>query len=252
MKQISLFLLLLFPLLLYAQQGVVSTGGEATGANGSIQRSSGLPAYTFHSSKEGSIQYGIQQTFDLYSLFLFAEPAKGGSVEGEGAYHVNQNINLKASLNEGYEFVNWSDADDFFVSGETSFIYTMPARNVTLTANFANLDAEGAGYSTLSLSVNYDDRGTIYPTEGFYKLMPGQTITLKATPKEGMVFLNWTDGDGNVISEDPVFNYTLAKGLNEIQASFGDPTAVPIHFLVVLLSFLLVGLFITRRGKKHF
>ncbi len=236
---------------LMAQQGVVATGGEATGANGSIQRSSGLPAYTLHSSQDGSIQYGIQQTFDLYSLFLYAEPAEGGSVQGEGAYSANQDVNLNASVNEGYEFINWSDPDGFFVSGETAFIYTMPPRNVTLTANFADLDEEGAGYSTLLLTINYNLLGTIYPSEGFYKLMPGQTITLLAIPEEGMVFLNWTDGDGNVLSEDPEFDYTLARGLNEIQANFGDATAVPIHFMAVLLSFLLAGLFITRRGKKH-
>jgi len=250
-KQIFLLLLLFSPILLQAQQAVVATGGEATGANGSIQRSSGLPAYTMHSSQDGSIQYGIQQVLETYQLSLFAEPAAGGSVEGEGAYQPNQDLNLQANVNEGYELINWSDEDGFFVSDKESFVYTMPAEDVELTANFADLDDEGAAYSTLALTVNFDNLGTIYPTEGSYKLMPDQTITLTAVPEEGMVFLNWTDGDGNVISEDPEFNYTLARGLNEIQANFGDATAVPIHFVAVLLSFLLAGLFLTNRRRKH-
>ncbi len=186
----------------------------------------------------------------MYSLFLLAEPAEGGSVQGEGAYFANQDVNLNASVNEGYEFINWSDPDDFFVSGELEFIHTMPARNVILTANFADLNEEGATYSILALTMNFDDLGIIYPTEGFYKLMPGQTITLLAIPLTGMVFLNWTDGDGNVISEDPEFDYKLARGLNEIQANFRDPTAVPIHFIAVLFSFLLSGLFIIHRWKS--
>ncbi|TVR42123.1 MAG: T9SS C-terminal target domain-containing protein [Bacteroidia bacterium] len=47
----------------HAQSGVVSAGGEAAGAGGSMSHSSGLPDFMFFSSAAGSIQFGIQQTF---------------------------------------------------------------------------------------------------------------------------------------------------------------------------------------------
>ncbi len=62
---------------LMAQQGVVATGGEATGAGGTVQRATGLTDFRFFSSDEGSVQYGIQQPDVLYVLSLFAEPASG-------------------------------------------------------------------------------------------------------------------------------------------------------------------------------
>lgn len=171
---------------------------------------------------------------------------------------LNQKVNiilvsrcsLSAVVNDGYEFINWSDEDNFFVSGETSFDYIMPAKEVTLTANFNDLDAEFPAYSTLVLTMNFDHMGTIYPAEGFYKLMPGQQITLTAFPLEGMVFVNWTDGDGNVVSEDPTFVYILARGLNTLRANFRDATAVPINGYSIIIVFVLAaGLIVIRTYK---
>ncbi len=235
----------------FAQQGVVSAGGEATGVGGSVQRSTGLTDFRYFFSQDGSVQYGIQQSYQLYNLNLFAEPATGGSVESEGKYSFGQQVSLSAVVNDGYEFINWSDQDNFFLSGETSFDYIMPSKEVTLTANFNNLDDEFPAYSTLSLTMNFDDMGTIHPAEGFYKLMPGQQITLTAVPIEGMVFVNWTDGDGNVISEDSTFVYTLVRGLNTLRANFRDPAAIPLNKYAVIVSFILaMGFIMIRIYKK--
>ncbi len=230
-----------------AQQGVVSTGGEATGVGGSVQRSTGLTDFRHFHSQQGSVQYGIQQSYQLYSLNLIAEPTLGGNVQAEGKYNIGQEVSVSAVVNEGYEFINWSDEENFFVSGETSFSYIMPAKEVTLTANFNDLDSEVPAYSTLSLTMNFDEMGAIYPAEGFYKLMPGQQITLTAIPLEGMVFVNWTDGDGNVVSEDPTFVYTLARGLNKLKANFRDAAAVPINGYAVIVALILAAIFIASR-----
>ena len=233
-----------------AQQGVVSTGGEATGAGGSVQRSTGLTDFRYYFSQDGSVQYGIQQSYQLFYLSLFATPAAGGSVEAEGNYIAGQEVSLSAIPGEGYEFINWSDEDNFFVIGEASFDYIMPTQNVAFTANFNDLNDELPVYSTLFITLNNHHLGSILPAEGFYKLMPGQQITLTATPMEGVIFINWTDGEGNVVSKDPAFVYTLSKGSNTLRANFGNPMAVPLNgYAAILLMILAMGLIIIHGNK---
>ncbi len=247
----TLFCITFFGLLTSeAQHGVVATGGEATGDGGSVQRSTGLTDFRHFHSQQGSVQYGIQQSYQLYSLNLIAEPASGGSVQAEGKYSVGQEVSVSAFVNEDYEFINWSDEENFFVSGETSFHYLMPAKELTLTANFNDLHAETPVYSTLTLTMNFDYMGTIYPAEGFYKFMPGQKITITAVPLEEMLFLNWTDRDGNLVSKDPTFVYTLAVGQNKLKANFRDGAAVPLSGYAVIITLILAAIFIASRYSR--
>ena len=44
-------------------------------------------------------------------------------------------VPLKATANEGYYFLNWT-VNGEVVSEQEEFIYMMPARNVTIQANF--------------------------------------------------------------------------------------------------------------------
>ncbi len=251
-KLILILLLIAGPGIIHiqAQQGVVSTGGEATGAGGSVQRSTGLTDFRYYFSQDGSVQYGIQQSYQLFYLGLFAEPAAGGNVEAEGNYIAGQEVSLSAIPGEGYAFINWSDEANFFVSGEASFGYIMPARDVTLTANFSDLDDEFPVYSTLFITLNHHRRGSISPAEGLYKLMPGQKITLTAIPKEGMIFINWTDGDENVVSDDPTFVYTLSRGSNTLMANFENPLALPLNGCAAILLMILAMGFIVIRGNQ--
>lgn len=63
MKQILLLLWLIYPILLQAQQGVVSTGGEATGTGGTMSFSTGQTDFVLYESETGNIQFGLQQSF---------------------------------------------------------------------------------------------------------------------------------------------------------------------------------------------
>ncbi|MFW5725888.1 MAG: InlB B-repeat-containing protein, partial [Bacteroidota bacterium] len=78
--------------------------------------------------------WGIPET--VFELTLIADPAEGGTVDGEGFYEESEEVTLTATPAEGYLFVNWTDGDGNEVSTEASFTYTMPAANVSLTANF--------------------------------------------------------------------------------------------------------------------
>ncbi|MFP4471865.1 MAG: FISUMP domain-containing protein, partial [Bacteroidales bacterium] len=71
----------------------------------------------------------------IYNLALIADPAGAGTVTGAGQYEAGQQVNITAEANEGWEFVHWTD-DDGVVSEVANFTFTMPAEDVTLTANF--------------------------------------------------------------------------------------------------------------------
>ncbi len=74
---------------------------------------------------------------ELFTLTLEANPANAGHLSGECEYEAGESVTITAQPNEGYEFINWTDTDGTEVSNEESFVFTMPAEDTTLMANFA-------------------------------------------------------------------------------------------------------------------
>ena len=72
-----------------------------------------------------------------YELTLVSSPAEGGTATGGGSFLYNDTATVLATPADGYEFVNWTDEEGNIVSDQVGFDYTMPAADVTLTANFA-------------------------------------------------------------------------------------------------------------------
>ncbi len=59
---------------------------------------------------------------------------------------------------------------------------------------------------------------------------------LTATSVGEMVFRNWTDADGNVVSNEPTFVYALSRGNVTLQANFRDSAAVPLNDYAVIMT----------------
>ncbi len=72
----------------------------------------------------------------LYSLQIDINPEDGGAVEGAGEYTEGTLVELIASSNEGFNFVAWTDSNGSVISHDSTFGFTMPANDVSLTANF--------------------------------------------------------------------------------------------------------------------
>ena len=105
-----------------------------------------------------------------------------GSVKGGGTFAKGTEIELKASPNIGYKFVQWND-------GETKrFRKVTVEKNETYTATFAEIK----NY-TVNVSSNNEDWGTASGS-GVYQ--EGTIISIEATPKSGCYFKGW--GDGNI------------------------------------------------------
>jgi uncharacterized protein (TIGR02145 family)/uncharacterized repeat protein (TIGR02543 family) len=73
-----------------------------------------------------------------FNLHLNVDPSGAGITYGIGQYEAGEPVNITAEANPGWEFVNWTD-DDGIVSEAANFTYTMPAADVTLTANFSEI-----------------------------------------------------------------------------------------------------------------
>ena len=72
-----------------------------------------------------------------YQLTVTAKPAMAGSFNTSAAEMVTgETIRLYAYANANWTFVKWTDDKGDVVSRQMDFVYTMPDRNVTLTAEY--------------------------------------------------------------------------------------------------------------------
>lgn len=140
---------------------------------------------------------------DTYTLSLVAQPAEGGTVEGDGDYEEGYQAMVTATVAQGYEFVSWTDSEGTPLSTEASFLFTMPAEDVTLTANFLALPAPTFALTLEALPA----AGGSLAGAGEYE--EGEAVTLTATPNQGYAFVKWTDSEDNDISTAASFEFIM-------------------------------------------
>ena len=139
---------------------------------------------------------------NTYNITLNASPSQGGTVSGQGTYTDGQTVNVTASPNEGYSFVNWTENGNV-VSTQEEYEFTA-TQNRELTANFSihtytvSLTANPSGAGELSGAGTYD-----HDTD----------VTLNAEANEGYTFVNWTE-DGNVVSNQSEYSFTVTGNRN--------------------------------------
>ena len=108
--------------------------------------------------------------------------AVNGTVTGAGTYKDNATATLTATPNDGYVFKNWTK-NGVVESTENPYSFTV-TEDVELVANF------DGPFCELILNTNDEAKGTVSGA-GLYR--PGQTATIKATPKPGYKLLYWSD-----------------------------------------------------------
>jgi len=125
--------------------------------------------------------YSITAEFvAVYNLTMVADTEVGGTatdLTSASPYAEGTEVSIKADANEGYGFVNWTAPAGVFgnaTAAETTF--TMPAQNVTVTANFEEVSpppgyltpatqaATGIGTRSATLSMDYT-AGNFSPVE---------------------------------------------------------------------------------------
>ena len=72
-----------------------------------------------------------------YILSLISFAAEAGETAGGGTYQTGEQVTLTATPYLGYEFSGWYDDSGRLLSKEAAWTFTMPAKNVRYTAEFA-------------------------------------------------------------------------------------------------------------------
>ena len=159
------------------------------------------------SSKEGAFGEvtisgklnGTIEAVNKYTLDLVASPAEGGSVSAypkSEQYTEGDEVQLTATQNFGYHFVNWTDAAGNVVSTDAKFTYTVTA-DETLTANFTAVNTYALDVTVEGGANDYMVQLLPAPTvvEGKNMYEEGTEVTLTASNNAILTFTNWSTGE---------------------------------------------------------
>ena len=145
-----------------------------------------------------------------YAISISANPANGGTVSGGGSIEKGQSCTIKATPATDYVFTNWTEKGDQ-VSTDASYTFTVTG-NRDLVANFTyNGGGEQPEYFTISISANPVNGGEVW---GGGRFTEGQSCFVEALPKSVYTFINWTDENGNLVSTDVIYTFTVECNLN--------------------------------------
>jgi alpha-tubulin suppressor-like RCC1 family protein len=155
---------------------------------------SSSPSYRFVASTNRTLVANFVHGCNIQAS---ASPASGGSVTGAGAFDLGANITLNAAPNDGYIFVNWTEAGTP-VSSSPIFSFVGESNRV-LVANFL----PGCTISVTASPIV----GGVVTSGGSFAI--GSAVTLSATPDIGFRFINWTEG-GIPVSADPIYSFVAS------------------------------------------
>ena len=163
----------------------------------------------------------------VYSnLYLEASPLAGGSfnINSGNRYEVGTKVNVRTYTNSNYVFKNWTE-DGVVISTSASFSYEMKAGNPKLTANFEynpsnpSEPQEPVVSHKLYLKSN-PSGGGYFNTESGNSYAEGSSVYLRAYSNQWYTFQNWTDENGEVVSTQQSFYYTMPKSDKTLTANF--------------------------------
>ena len=127
----------------------------------------------------------LPKTYQLTIADSYAE------VSGEGMYAEGDQIVIDAGSRSGYRFDGWAaEAGSFENAEEEQTVFTMPAKEVTVTAHWVRRSSGGGGISVTRYTVTFD-------TQGGSKIS-SKTVNWNATvsepdepTREGYTFEGW-------------------------------------------------------------
>ena len=156
--------------------------------------------YTFTVTESATYQAHFQ--LDSYTISVSANPTEGGTFTGDGTYNYGDECTVEATVNEGYNFINWTENDNV-VSTDASYSFTVTSDRV-LVANFES--------QTFDVKVSIDPMEAATASgEGNY--IYGTEVTLTLNRNEDYLFVNWTEDD-EVVSEDMTYVFTITRNRN--------------------------------------
>ena len=115
-------------------------------------------------------------------------------------------IEITATAEEGYKFRNWT-SNGTVISTLNPLPVTI-LRDTNLIANFIEEDVEIELFEVKIGSINPEGSGTV---EGAGEFEKNTSVTLTAKENPDFEFVNWTDENDNIISEENPFTFILTQ-----------------------------------------
>ena len=141
---------------------------------------------------------GTAQQVEQFTLTAKSSPANGGTITvtpKADKYDTGTEIQLTATPNFSYHFVNWTDGNNNVVSTEASFKHTLTS-NIELTANYKAVNTYELALNPTNGAADYMIKLSPEPYLSGNKKMyeEGTTVTLTATNNKIFTFTGWSDG----------------------------------------------------------
>ena len=174
--------------------------------NGSVVSTN--PNYTFTVNANHTLVAHFTQ--NTYTVTVAANPTNGGNVTGGGTFTYGQNCTVTATAASGYTFINWTD-NGSFVSSSATYTFSVTS-NCNLVAHFTS---NPVNTYTISIVAKPEEGGTV---RGAGTYQEGQTCTVSATPAPGYTFVNWTEGEVE-LTTDNIYIFTV-EGNRNLVANF--------------------------------
>lgn len=150
-----------------------------------------------YSSQSGDLAMNLSADVPTsYAIAASSSSVNAGSVSGSGNYALEAIVNLTATPNAGYIFMNWTE-NGIIVSSSAKYTFSATTSR-SLVANFV------PAY-TLALTSSSSIMGTV---SGAGTFPAGDTIAVTATAKPGYVLLNWTES-GTLVSTLPSYAFPI-------------------------------------------
>ncbi|MCQ2958755.1 MAG: InlB B-repeat-containing protein [Bacteroidales bacterium] len=153
------------------------------------------PSYSFEIDKSHTLSVIV-----VKQCVLVVSAEEGGTVSTEGGMYVyGDGVNVVATPDEGYKFLNWT-VDDEEVSTNPSYSFVMDG-NKNLVAHFIKA-------VQISAVVNLEGAGAIAGTGTFLLEKDSVEVTLVvvSNDSEKYLFVNWTEGD-SVVCEASTYTF---------------------------------------------
>lgn len=158
--------------------------------------------YTFTVTGNRTLVAHFNEIIPEYTITVIADPANGGVVSGGGTYPLGATCVLTAYPNAGFVFENWTH-NGIEVSTSPTYDFEV-TRDATYVAHFM----QDTNHCTITAMAEPVEGGAVFGS-GTYEL--GAQCTLSAIPSVGFEFVNWTTQDGNQVSIENSFSFSVTS-----------------------------------------
>ena len=141
---------------------------------------------------------GTKVEVEQFTLTATTSPEDAGNITitpQADKYDTGSQIQLTATQNFGFHFINWTDSNNNIISTEMSFTYTL-TENMTVTANYQAVNTYELDLNTTEGAADYMVALSPAPyIDGNKKMYEeGTKVTLTATNNKIFTFTSWSDG----------------------------------------------------------